>query len=593
MGKMAYFDGNSFLSSTSDIFSTIGRGNWEIRFKIKAFSAGNNSIFGIEGEYSGSPVYAPLVLVGGLNKSGRISSNLQDGSWPIISPTVIADNIVHYIKIKGEADDTSRQLYASIDEEEFEKYDEESIDEAPPDWDVYSGIISNGQWGIGLGSKYDTISSEPINNFVGLISEFELLDNNGNRLLYLPLTEDFLDYSGNNVPITNNGVVLVKDTTMPIFYNSLSIHKYSLINYENMWFSEIFGALLVGNGYIGENVQVTKCGMGIIASFIPPIPKGSQISAMIVLEQLADEYNSSSPKAKVIGYLGTPPETLTAQDYKDFRGTAVGGADNSYLTSSYEVYNNNDKSPGKEYIRATKPVQEIVNLDDVSRLLLFFDDHDGESSLGEFKSFNQSDKKISVMVVAGGDIISSRLGGHVVKATVGGNSMLVPLPIPVIISGDLSFYEGLTKLGSCLYFPNIFIEEGKQLLYAKLYLQVLQITGDGHGLGGEDTSIIIRAEKNNSPDEIIDITDYMTRTRTTESVIISDELYDNNQHIEIDITSVLNEVLSLGDVDKLNIYIEDNGSDDYHSYAFATNAYIVLYAQWLKKKSHSQIIIIG
>jgi len=98
MAKMAYFDGNSFLSSASDIFAGIGTGNYEIRFKIKSFNSLRSAIFGVDGEYGG------LVFVddqGGNPGTGLIATGLIDGSYPYIRDVVIPDNTIHTIKIKG------------------------------------------------------------------------------------------------------------------------------------------------------------------------------------------------------------------------------------------------------------------------------------------------------------------------------------------------------------------------------------------------------------------------------------------------------------------------------------------------------------
>lgn len=388
MAKMAYFDGNSFLSSVSDIFAGIGTGNYEIRFKIKSFNSLRSAIFGVDGEYG------RLVFVddqGGNPGTGLIATGLIDNSYPYIRDVVIPDNTIHTIKIKGVVEGEGRILYASIDNDEYASYDSEIL----LNWNWYSNIISSGKtWNIGQGLP-DEIN-KPSVNFVGLISEFEFLGNNGEQIVYLPLTEDFLDHSGNEVPITNNGVTLVDDSLLPTTYMSKPLSYYQVKLVNGTWMMADIGALHIGDirlyGY-----HLEKCGVGIVAKFIPPIPSGSQISSA-ALSLLPEA--SGLAKGKIIGYKSITPNSISfLANYQAIRGTVVGGEDDSNLTTAYEVYDSQSLTPDERVsVPATTPIQEIINIGDVSDLVIFFDDHDGRSPEDNVYAFsnNSSDGWIAV-----------------------------------------------------------------------------------------------------------------------------------------------------------------------------------------------------
>jgi hypothetical protein len=405
MAKMAYFDGNSFLSSASDIFAGIGTGNYEIRFKIKSFNSLRSAIFGVDGEYGG------LVFVddqGGNPGTGLIATGLIDGSYPYIRDVVIPDNTIHTIKIKGVVEGERRIMYASIDNDEYASYDSEIL----LNWNWYSNIISSGKtWNIGQGLP-DEIN-KPSVNFVGLISEFEFLGNSGEQIVYLPLTEDFLDHSGNEVPITNNGVTLVDDSLLPTTYMSKPLSYYQVKLVNGTWMMADIGALHIGDirlyGYTLE-----KCGVGIVAKFIPPIPSGSQISsaALSLLPEVSELPEVSGlAKGKIIGYKSTTPNSISPlANYQAIRGTVVGGEDDSNLTTAYEVYDSQSLTPDERVeVSAKTPIQEIINIGDVSDLVIFFDDHDGRSPENNVYAFSNNFGDGWIVVELGSEPVSKKV----------------------------------------------------------------------------------------------------------------------------------------------------------------------------------------
>ena len=146
----------------------------------------------------------------------------------------------------------------------------------------------------------------------------------------------------------------------------------------------------------------------MVAKFIPPIPSGSQISSA-VLSLLPKA--SGLAKGKIIGYKSIAPNSISKlANYQAIRGTVVGGEDDSNLTTAYEVYDSQSLTPDERVsVPATTPIQEIINIGDVSDLVIFFDDHDGRSPEDNVYAFSNNSSDGWIVVELGSEPVAKKV----------------------------------------------------------------------------------------------------------------------------------------------------------------------------------------
>jgi hypothetical protein len=277
MANMAYFDGSSYLSGTADIFSAVGTGKYTIKFKVKVGAdETDKGIFGVKGN-----------IVGYTHTGNKIYLSQPDiahGFIPIVGarPDAVIDvydGKIHDIEIRrvnlvtGSLEFYVDGVLTGADTDDFTNWA-----------DCYGNLLTTyTNWFIGkglIGDSDDGLSS----NFSGYISEFELYQDT-NLVLYLPLTSDFADHSGNSVAITNTGVTIVD---VPQLYTSTT--TISAGNQDATYFDMDEDAFYtnVSDSLVGYDLvligKATEYGINESDSCLQfplssPIPAGATITA--------------------------------------------------------------------------------------------------------------------------------------------------------------------------------------------------------------------------------------------------------------------------------------------------------------------------
>jgi len=376
MAKMAFFDGNSFLSSAYDIFAGVGSGEWRVTFNAKLLSVNNCDILSVNDNI----IYASQRIV-------------AYDFWRVVKVAYILTpySDFTYGQIDGANNVQLFNIYSTPDVIKIE-VDGVSLEDGPwsnsISWDLHStALASEGTWAIGRGLETGTISST--GPFLGFISNFKVY--HGETLvLHLPLTEDFVDISGNAIDMTNNGISFIDaDLVKSVASGALN----GVINVNDSWMLSADAEVTLG--FVGNAVTslATKAGFAVYYTLPATIPMGTVLPsgyAKIYLQAVNSGYpTGSGTKARVTGEKNAAAVPLASlADYQARRGTIVGGADDTRITTANVTFDDITTTPTIfEAIDVTSVLQEIVNLGDTTSVLFFVDDHEGRSTADHLYGF--------------------------------------------------------------------------------------------------------------------------------------------------------------------------------------------------------------
>jgi uncharacterized repeat protein (TIGR02543 family) len=246
------------------------------------------------------------------------------------------------------------------------------------DWAaVDAAAQSDGHWYLGQDGDY---------MFFGFLSEFEFY-NGATRVLYLPLTADFTDQSGNAITIENfNNRVEIDEMDKVTFIvqtlKGINTYKYGWHKREGM---------LVGN-LEDWSPSYPNIGGMLYLKLATPIPAGATITSAYLTIATGGESVSSLTKIRIRAYFsnnatfpmsledrytGTQEEIIATEI---LRGTDFGGVINN-LTVSYVDWDDVPFVPATLYNTPSlvSMIQELANLGEVSHIVLFVDDMEGRS----------------------------------------------------------------------------------------------------------------------------------------------------------------------------------------------------------------------
>lgn len=148
-----------------------------------------------------------------------------------------------------------------------------------------------------------------------------------------------------------------------------------------------------GNHVIGsEHPQVQKYGAGLRFKNVNIPPKATILTASI---QMACQDNcSNTVKGRITGNADNDPAVFsTIGDYQARRGTSCGGPNNDRRTVAQVDWSLPASLPANVYITTpdlSPVIQELVDragYQSGKAMVLFVDDHDGQSAMGEFYRF--------------------------------------------------------------------------------------------------------------------------------------------------------------------------------------------------------------
>ncbi len=258
------------------------------------------------------------------------------------------------------------------------------------DWAaVDAAALADGKWYLGKGAT----SGVPYGiYYYGFLSEFEFY-NGATRILYLPLTADYTDQSGNAIAVENvNNRVEMDEMDKVTFFTGLGKNSTS---YVSQWHHDCM--------YCGNFVDLfpfPAIGSLLYLRLPTPIPAGATITGAYMKMKTAESVNSlskirfracfsndaTSPKSLESRYDASCEEIIATEL---LRGTDFGGVINN-LTVSHVDWDDVEFEAETEYNSPSlvSIVQELANLGQVSHIALFMDDFEERSARDIWTKFS-------------------------------------------------------------------------------------------------------------------------------------------------------------------------------------------------------------
>jgi hypothetical protein len=361
--KMAYFRGvNSYLTVPhSSYFEFDDYKDWKVKWKIK--SDNNTDVQAIWGSIA---VFVTSKYDG--THMGEFGFDTQGmglpQQWAYSGMPVCCDNVIHTCEIRYTA--STHTLEWVLDDvvlrsESSHRYS----------WnDAIYWAQTHGVWIIGA-----SIEEPPpnlphyINVMNGFVSEFEVWGN-GVLKLYLPLTDDLLDHSGNNVPVTVNNVDLRDADGV---YSGGAVETL-VANSGGNWTLMPQAVIFAGN--LTSAYGITKTGAVIYCENLNLVTTGKKLKTAELVVTYTDiggglGLGGAGVKAKIRAQNTANPADVT--DANDFIASAKTEAyveiDQTYTNGQPVVYD------------ISSIITELLAYGNLSRINLIYDDNDGRTSL--------------------------------------------------------------------------------------------------------------------------------------------------------------------------------------------------------------------
>lgn len=376
MAKMAYFSGaETYLwvprpsPAGADVLGSVGANeDWKITYNTILTETGVDGV---------RAIWAQLCYHGEYKKDTTvISAKCQTNDRRIYTdPLSLAPYTIEcgrvsgrtYIKVDGTEEVFTTSYAGALNDEE--------------------GIWEDSSKRLIFGIRYTT-GLEGFNNyFKGYVSNFQVWRNFGSgelvKVLDLPLREDFNDVSSYGHTINNVGGEIV-DVELPLTPTSTIFMGYSA---GEGWATNPIPLTVAGD--ITSSAGLSKVGTAILFTLdAGSIPQGSTVqSATLSLTGFEWEAPAGGVSSKICGAIN--PASVIPADvaaYQVVRGTDCGGASNANRTVAEVTWDEVTMVEGVVYPSPdiSSVLTEIATYGDITGLLLFFDDHDGLSSMDEY-----------------------------------------------------------------------------------------------------------------------------------------------------------------------------------------------------------------
>jgi hypothetical protein len=359
--KMAYFRGDSFLSWADSAAYNIGSTDpYKVKCKIRLSPQDGWTCW-----LGGAPLHLGNI---GYYEAGNFhpgeagwAGGTTGGYGWIVSGHRIDDGLPHDLEFERVADGT---FTIKVD----------SVIVFTQNGNTWSNGTYPGnyrwQWQLG-GWAYTQAESEQ-NYFTGFISDFELYIN-GNREIYLPLTGDLQDHSGNEVPVTNDGAgkVIIADTDSIISCGSI---ETIVADSGGNWTLMPQTVIVAGN--LSSSYGITKTGAVIYCENLNLVTTGKKLKTASLIVTYTDiggglGLGGAGVKAKIRAQdTANPADVTNANDFiASAKTDAYVEIDQTYTNGQTVAYD------------ISSIITELLAYGNLSRINLMYDDNDGRTTV--------------------------------------------------------------------------------------------------------------------------------------------------------------------------------------------------------------------
>lgn len=357
--KMAFFRGDSFLSWVDSAAFNIGSSDpYKVKCKIRLSPQDGWTCW-----LGGAPLHLGNIgyYEAGNFHPGEAGWALGNSDW-LFSGHRIDDNAVHTLEIERTA---GHVLTITVDDvmvfSESNNYG--SLNGYPGEW--------RSQWQ--LGGYEDGTHLQKY--FTGYIGEFELYIN-GKRKIYLPLTDDLLDHSGNNITISNAGAGVVRIIDLDNFYLGGSVETLVADSVGN-WMLYPQSVIVAGN--ITNGYGLNKIGAVIYCEGMNLAAAGNRIKTAELNVSYVDiggglGLGGSGVKAKI-----RAQDTPNPVDVTDANALIASAKTDAYIAVDDQTYTDGQTVA----YDISSIVTELLAQGNLSRINLIFDDNEGRTTLSD------------------------------------------------------------------------------------------------------------------------------------------------------------------------------------------------------------------